>query len=85
MASEKIENQNPDQTNSSEEKNTLKRRKVLKALAGIPVLGIFAYELAEKKKYDAEKKNKILGELGLKDFDAPMIMGTGVQKVICCE
>jgi len=80
MASEKIENQNPDQTNSSEEKNTLKRRKVLKALAGIPVLGIFAYELAEKKKYDTNKKNKILGELGLKDFDAPMIMGTGSPK-----
>jgi hypothetical protein len=46
-------------------KKTIKRRTLLKSLIGLPVLGIFGFELSEKHSYDHEKKNKIIKELGL--------------------
>lgn len=41
------------------------RRNVLKALAGIPVAGVFGYELFRKIDFDKNKRNYILHELGL--------------------
>lgn len=52
----------------------IKRRTLLKALTGIPVLGIFAFELMEKWSYEKERKNKVLTELGLQDVKAPTIL-----------
>jgi predicted dehydrogenase len=69
-----------EQTMKSEKKNeivqtpTFNRRTILKALAGIPVLGVFAFELFEKWTYEREKKNRILRELGLGNIQAPAIM-----------
>lgn len=69
-----------DQPIKSEEKNgmaqkpMIKRRTLLKAMAGIPVLGVFAFELFEKWTYDQEKKNRIIRELGLENIQAPAIM-----------
>ena len=55
-------------------KTKIKRRTLLKALAGIPVLGVFVLELLEKRSYELEKKNKILAELGLEDIKAPAVI-----------
>lgn len=55
----------------SEEKNIQSRRTVLKALAGIPVLGLFAYELIEKKAWDHTNQTTLIKELGLDNLKAP--------------
>jgi len=49
------------------QKQPSKRRTLLKALVGIPVLGAFAFELDQKLIYDKEKKNRIIQELGLEN------------------
>lgn len=53
---------------------TIKRRTLLKALAGIPVLGVFTFELFKKYTYDREKKNRIIKELGLDTIKVPEIV-----------
>ena len=63
MDNDKGQTQQPVRTQS--------RRTVLKAMAGIPVLGIFALELMEKKSYELKNKNKLIKELGLEDMYAP--------------
>ncbi len=54
-------------------KPALKRRTLLKALAGIPVLGAFAFELSGKRSYDLEKKNRILKDLELENISIPSL------------
>jgi len=54
------------------EKNT--RRTLLKALVGVPVLGVFAFEMFKKFTYDQEKKNRIIKELGLDSIKVPGII-----------
>ena len=54
-------------------KPALKRRTLLKALAGIPVLGAFAFELSGKRSYDLEKKNRILKDLELDKISIPSL------------
>ncbi len=62
---------------NSEKKNemtpnpTIKRRTLLKALAGIPVLGVFGIELFKKWTFDQEKRNRVIKELGLDSIKAP--------------
>lgn len=51
---------------------TMKRRTLLKALAGIPVLGVFAFELFRKWSYDQEKKTRVIKELGLENLKVPV-------------
>jgi len=48
-----------------EEGKSIKRRTLLKALAGIPVLGIFAYEAIRKINFDKSKETRVIEELGL--------------------
>jgi len=55
-------------------KTDSKRRTFIKALAGLPVIGLFAYELAAKRAYDQEKKNRVMRDLGLQNMDAPVIL-----------
>lgn len=55
-------------------KTDSKRRTLIKALAGIPVIGLFAYELAAKRAYDQEKKNRVMRDLGLQNMNAPVIL-----------
>lgn len=64
--------QEKDSNNSS--KVGVKRRTLLKALAGIPVLGVFAYELVKKNTFDLQKKNRLIEELGIGDIQAPAIL-----------
>ncbi|MCU0388199.1 MAG: Gfo/Idh/MocA family oxidoreductase [Chitinophagaceae bacterium] len=67
---------NRRQTQNSNEKNTQSRRTMLKAMAGIPVLGLFAYELMEKKSFDRSKGNHLIKELGLDDIQPPTRIST---------
>jgi predicted dehydrogenase len=63
-----------------EEGKTIKRRTLLKALAGIPVLGFFAYEAVRKINYDKGKKTRVIKELGLDDIKAPEIITAAGKK-----
>ena len=67
------------QTQQPEEKNTQTRRTMLKALAGIPVLGVFAYELMGKMSYDREKETRLIKELGLDNIQAPAKISNAVK------
>ena len=58
----------------------IKRRTLLKALVGIPVLGVFAIELFRKYTFDQEKKNRVLKELGLENLKAPVTMKSSSSK-----
>lgn len=60
-----------EQTHELEKKQSLSRRTVLKALAGIPILGVFVYELMEKKSYDLKNDSNLIKELGLEDIQTP--------------
>ena len=60
-----------EKSKQTEERNIPSRRTVLKALAGIPVLGAFAYEVFEKRSYDNKGENRLIKELGLEDIQAP--------------
>ena len=60
--------------------SSIKRRTLLKALAGIPILGFFALELTKKWSYDMEKKNRILEELGLDNMNAPVLRSSSGRK-----
>lgn len=64
----------PEENSESAPKTTVKRRTLLKALIGLPFFGLFAYELIEKRRYDLEKKNRVLKDLGLQNIDAPVIL-----------
>ena len=47
----------------------LKRRALLKALIGIPVLGGFAFEVYKKTTFDSQKRDRIIEELGLENIN----------------
>lgn len=54
----------------AEEKNKIGRRKAIKALAGVPVLGALGFEILKKAKYDQSNnlKKSIIKELGYDDI-----------------
>jgi predicted dehydrogenase len=52
------------------ENNILPRRTLLKALLGLPVLGLFTWEFLQKKSFDEQKKSKLVTDLGLDEIQA---------------
>ncbi len=58
------------QTQQPEKKYSQSRRTMLKALAGIPVLGIFAYEVMQKNSYYKKNEFNLIKELGLEDIQS---------------
>ena len=54
------------------EKKGFGRRDLLKGLLTFPVLGVFIAKYLDKRKYDAERKEAIMSELGL--GDAPAVL-----------
>ena len=50
------------------------RRSVLKALAGVPVLGFFGWEVLRNSKTASNKKNRVLKELGLESLEMPVAL-----------
>jgi len=69
MAKEK--EQKSEEKKSLAEKTTISRRTILKALAGLPVFGIFAYKVIEKRSSDQYKKRQVLEELCINEIKAP--------------
>lgn len=63
-----------DMNNELTQNSKIKRRTLLKSLVGIPVLGVFAFELFEKWTYDQEKKSRIIKELGLENIQSQPII-----------
>jgi predicted dehydrogenase len=57
--------------NNPGENNPPSRRTVLKALAGVPFLGAFAYELVRKSSFDRIKSKKLINELIIQDIPLP--------------
>ena len=74
MEKEKEQQTNSEKKNDLAQNPTIKRRTLLKALVGIPVLGVFAFELLKKWTYEQDKKNRIIQELGLDNIQAPAII-----------
>lgn len=67
------------QSQHSGETNRQSRRTLLKVMAGIPVLGLFSYELLEKKSFDRQKATQLIRELGLENIQAPRKMESAPQ------
>ena len=65
---------NPEIKKGVVQKSGMNRRNLLKAMAGIPVLGFFAFELFEKWSFDQEKRNRIIKELDLDNLNAPVVL-----------
>ena len=77
MAKRKEQEKKTEEKIDMSGKPTIGRRTLLKTLAGIPVLGVFAFELLKKLSYDQEirnKKNKVLSELGLENINEPSVV-----------
>ena len=74
MGKEKGQPTNSEKKEEVVQMPTIKRRTLLKALVGIPVLSAFAFELNQKWIYDQEKKKRIIQEMGLENIKAPAII-----------
>ncbi len=71
MATENDNLQKPEESQEQENNHGVKRRTLLKALVGVPVLGILGIEAWRKKDYDSHRKTRVIGELGLDDIKSP--------------
>lgn len=56
---------------SSENKPSQSRRTILKALAGIPVIGALGYEMLKERAYYQKNETNLISELGLDDLQSP--------------
>lgn len=56
----------------SQGEGKIRRRTLLKAMTGIPVLGVFGYELFKEQSYEKNKNGFIMQKLGLDDLKRPM-------------
>jgi predicted dehydrogenase len=79
MADEKIENISENRPETNNTSGRLNRRDLIKSLATVPVLGLFAFNFLKKKSSDDEKKNQILSELGL-DHEEPAVPSSAERK-----
>ncbi len=60
-----------DNLNENNGQGGMKRRTILKALAGLPVAGALGFEILKKQNYDLGKRNQVVKELGLDSIDFP--------------
>ncbi len=80
MANEKGKAIKPKDNDEITKKTVIKRRTLLKALAGVPIFGAFAFELIKKRAYDQEKRNAVLRELDLESLNAPVAIKSSGPK-----
>ncbi len=71
MAQDKKQQKDSEKTGSG---LSIQRRTLLKAMVGVPVLGVLGFEVSQKKSFDSSNKNRIVEELGLNDIKAPTIL-----------
>ncbi|MFA5534280.1 MAG: Gfo/Idh/MocA family oxidoreductase [Mariniphaga sp.] len=69
-------NSNQKKNSSFEEKTNqpkegIPRRSVIKALAGLPVVGVLGFEILRKRSYDANRRSSVIKELGLESIEFP--------------
>jgi predicted dehydrogenase len=69
MSNNLTENSSSPKKENQAEKPVTKRRTLLKAMAGLPVAGLFGVGLWEKRIFDSGKRNSIVKELGLDSVD----------------
>jgi len=62
------------------EENKIKRRTVLKALAGLPVFGLFAINFDQKKSLIQKKKDALIDELGINKLESPIKKSRNASK-----
>ncbi len=82
MASSKDKNPSTAEGRNRSESKVQSRRTVLKALAGIPVLGLLGWQVVKGNKYKNTQKSRVIKELGLENLEMPAVMnvspgGTG--------
>ncbi|MFA6473079.1 MAG: Gfo/Idh/MocA family oxidoreductase [Candidatus Latescibacterota bacterium] len=70
---EESQNNNREEIPKTGEKLTVGRRDILKALATVPVLGVFFYKLGKKQALEGYRKKEVLAELGL-DKKGPAVL-----------
>jgi predicted dehydrogenase len=61
------------ENDSVNEHSRIKRRTVLKALTGLPVLGLMGFEIWKKNNYDSHKQQEVIKELGLDSVRFPVL------------
>jgi predicted dehydrogenase len=79
MTQSKEEYKDKEEKGSNVEKPAIQRRTILKAFAGIPILGLVGYGAFNKRAYDKAKKNRVIEELGLNDIKAPAVLKKSSQ------
>jgi predicted dehydrogenase len=80
MAKEKENIQKSEDKKEQGPKTSIKRRTLLKALAGLPVLGFFSFEVLKKWEYEQQKQIRLIEELGLKNLEAPITFKSSSAK-----
>lgn len=63
------ENENHSKNQSDGHRSQMPRRSLLKALAGVPVIGLLGFEILKKRSYDLGARESVLKELGLDTAD----------------
>ena len=74
MASSKDKNPSTAEGRNQSESKVQSRRTVLKALAGIPVLGLLGWQVVKGNKYKNTQKSRVIKELGLENLEMPAVM-----------
>jgi predicted dehydrogenase len=64
----------PEQNSEEKENAKVKRRTLLKALAGIPVLGVFGAAALRKNTLEGQKKKAVNAALGLDELQTPAVL-----------
>ncbi len=80
MSENKDSNGHQDKPENRDNNLRQQRRSVLKALAGLPLLGLMGYEISQKRAFDGAKKHNIVKELGLENIQAPSIIKSSSQE-----
>ena len=73
MSDNKLDNRNIQDAEGNNMSSKIKRRTVLKALTGIPVVGLLGVGVMKKVKYDSQKQQAVLKELGLDSIHLPTL------------
>jgi len=73
MTENKKQHKEKKENESSINRIHIKRRTLIKALAGIPILGLLGFEVYEKRAFDKQNKNRIIKELGLDNIQSSSI------------
>jgi predicted dehydrogenase len=74
MAISKDKKQSTGESEAQPETTVKSRRSVLKALAGVPVLGYFGWEAIKNSSIANTKKNRVIKELGLESLEMPVVL-----------